>query len=145
MKLELLKQEKFNEVLLDFYRNEDDEIFMTVSQLAQALGYSSKGSLESLVSRNPRVKESEFSVVTKMQATDGKSYRTRVFTEDGIYEVAMLSKRPEADKFRGFVRKLLKGLRKGELELAQTTKNTINPMEQARLWAQNFEKSKALH
>lgn len=57
----------------------------------------------------------------------------------------MLSKRPEADKFRGFVRKLLKGLRKGELELAQTTKNTINPMEQARLWAQNFEKSKALH
>lgn len=78
MKLELLKQEKFNEVLLDFYRNEDDEIFMTVSQLVQALGYSSKGSLESLVSRNPRVKESEFSVVTKMQATDGKSYRTRV-------------------------------------------------------------------
>lgn len=145
MKLELLKQEKFNEVLLDFYQNEDDEIFMTVSQLAQVLGYSSKGSLESLVSRNPRVKESEFSVVTRMQATDGKSYRTRVFTEDGIYEVAMLSKRPEASKFREFVRKLLKGLRKGELKLEQTVKNNIDPIEQARIWAQNFEKSKALH
>lgn len=145
MKLELLKQENFNEVLLDFYRDEDNEIFMTVSQLAQALGYSSKGSLESLVSRNPRVKESEFSVVTKMQATDGKSYRTRVFTEYGIYEVAMLSKRPEADKFRGFVRRLLKSLRKGEIELVQTTKSTINPMEQARLWAQDFERSKDLH
>ena len=145
MKLELLKQEKFNEDLLDFYQNEDDEIFMTVSQLAQALGYSNKGSLESLISRNPRVKESEFSVVTKMQATDGKSYRTRVFTEDGIYEVAMLSKRPEANKFREFVRKLLKGLRKGELKLEQTVKNNIDPIEQARIWAQNIEKNKALH
>ena len=49
-----------------------------------------------------------------MRATDGKQYDTRIFTEDGIYEVTMLAKTEKAKEFRAFVRKLIKSIRKGE-------------------------------
>ena len=45
----------------------------------------------------------EFSVVTKLVSTDGKQYNTRVFTEDGIYEVTMLAKTEKAKQFRATV------------------------------------------
>lgn len=38
----------------------------------------------------------EFSVTLKMRATDGKQYDTRIFTEDGIYEVTLLAKTEKA-------------------------------------------------
>lgn len=38
----------------------------------------------------------EFSVVVKMTTTDDKQYDTRIFTEDGIYEVTMLAKTEKA-------------------------------------------------
>lgn len=123
MNLQLIKQDNFNEVLVDVYRNDNDEVFMTIGQLSDALGYSSKGSLESLISRNPYVKGIEFSGTCKMQATDGKVYDTRVFTEDGIYEITMLSKQPKALEFRHFVRQLLKGLRKGEVVVSTVQPN----------------------
>lgn len=49
-----------------------------------------------------------------MVSTDGKQYDTRIFTEDGIYEVTMLAKTEKAKEFRAFVRKLIKSIRKGE-------------------------------
>lgn len=49
----------------------------------------------------------------------GSTQETRIFTEDGIYEVTMLSKQPKARAFRAFVRKTLKALRKGEMVLVQ--------------------------
>ena len=39
---------------------------------------------------------------------------TRIFTEDGIYEVTMLSKTETGKKFRRVVRNIIKSLRKGE-------------------------------
>src|SRR5690625_2955514 len=43
----------------------------------------------------------------------------RIFNEDGIYEITMLSKKPKAREFRSFVRKLLKKLRKGEYQVVK--------------------------
>lgn len=139
MILQLIKQDKFDDILVDVYRNDNDDVFMTISQLSDALGYSSKGSLESLISRNPYVKSVEFSGTCKMQATDGKVYDTRVFTEDGIYEITMLSKQPKAMEFRRFVRGLLKGLRKGELQI-ETTKpeNEVKAFEMQMIGAKHL-------
>lgn len=119
MNLELATRQQFNSVLCDFWENENGEVFMTALQLSQSLGYSSKSSFDSLISRNEYVKDEEFSATCKLQAPDGKHYDTRIFSEDGIYEVSMLAKTKVAREFRAFVRKTLKGLRKGETILVQ--------------------------
>ena len=111
--LQIVKSAQFGEVQCDVYSDSND-MFMTISQLSECLGYSGRKSLEKMIERNPYLKDREFSVTDKLSATDGKRYNTRIFTEDGIYEVTMLAKTEKAKEFRAWVRKLLKSLRKGE-------------------------------
>jgi len=119
--LTLVKSEKFGEVKCDFYTNEKQIPYMTSKQLGTALEYADpqKG-VDNLINRNDYLKSSEFSATLKMRGTDSKEYETRVFTEDGIYEVTMLAKTEKAKTFRAWVRKILKGLRTGELKLNQS-------------------------
>lgn len=118
MDLQLIKQDKFNNILVDVYRNDNDEVFMTSEQLGNVLEYSHpRQSINKIVARSPYLAGEAFSVEVKLTSTDGKVYDTRIFTEDGIYEITMLSKQPKAQEFRQFIRQLLKGLRKGEIKL----------------------------
>lgn len=119
MNLTLATQDQFNSVTCDFYQNENGDVFMTINQLAQVLEYSDRSGVQKIIDRNDYLKDVEYSVQDKMSSTDGKQYDTRIFTEDGIYEVTMLSKQPKARAFRAFVRKTLKALRKGEMILVQ--------------------------
>lgn len=130
MNLQLIKQESFNNILMDVYRNDNNEVFMTAEQLGSALEYSTKAqAITNIVNRNEYLKGEEFSVQLKLSSTDGKQYDTRIFTEDGIYEVTMLSKQPKAQEFRHFVRQLLKGLRKGEIAVAQPVTKLQDELE----------------
>jgi prophage antirepressor-like protein len=118
--LALVKSEDFHGVQCDFwYDNEtnNDNYYMTAKQLGMALEYADpqKG-VDNMISRNPYLKTNEFSVSLKMRGTDNKEYETRVFTEDGIYEVTMLAKTPRAREFRAKVRQILKELRKGTIK-----------------------------
>lgn len=119
MNLSLATQQKFNSVMCNFWTNESNEVFMTIDQLASALEYSDRYGVDKIVQRNEYITDKEFSVQDKLSSTDGKFYETRIFTEDGIYEVTMLSTKPKAKEFRAFVRKTLKSLRKGETILIQ--------------------------
>lgn len=119
-KLELVKSFKFNEVECDIY-SKDNEVYMTINQLAEVLGYKDRKGIEKMIERNQYLKDKEFSVTDKMSATDGKEYNTRVFTEDGIYEITMLSKTETGKKFRKVVRGIIKSLRKGENKLIKTS------------------------
>lgn len=133
--LSLLTQEKFGGVELELYQNESNDVFMTVSQLAQALGYSSKGSLESLVSRNPYVKESEFSVVQKIEATDKKKYDTRLFNVDGIRSILQLSDVPLSRKmplFECFGEKVYYPVERNEHKYLQVIMDTFRDKEAKR-------------
>lgn len=112
----IIKSMEFYGEQCDFYKNKDNEIFMTVEQLAKSLDYSSKSGIEKIVQRNKYLDTIEFSVTDKLSATDGKRYNTRLFNEDGIYEVTMLAKTDKAREFRSFVRKTIKSLRKGEFQ-----------------------------
>ncbi|MGE7132677.1 BRO family protein [Lysinibacillus xylanilyticus] len=119
MNLTLATQQQFNSVMCDFWENENGDVFMTINQLSKALDYSSRDAIEKIVKRNEYLTDIEFSMTDKLSADDGKLRETRVLTEDGIYEVTMLSKQPKARTFRAFVRKTLKALRKGEMVLVQ--------------------------
>lgn len=116
MKLSLAKKEFFGEVGVHLYQDNDGEIFMTIDQLVQVLEYASKSAIENMLTRNSYLKDVEFSSTHDVWV-DGKIRNTRLFTENGIYEITMLSKQPKAMEFRQFIRRLLKGLRKGEIKL----------------------------
>lgn len=93
---------------------------MTAAQLAECLEYSDKTVMDKLISRNEYIKTDEFSSTVKMTVPRGNSFttqNTRVFTEDGIYEITMLSKQPKARQFRSWIRTILKSLRKGDMVL----------------------------
>ncbi len=125
--LQLIKSDKFGENECDIY-SDGNEMFMTASQLGECLEYSEPIiAVNKIVSRNSYLKGEEFSVVTKLVSTDGKQYNTRVFTEDGIYEVTMLAKTEKAKQFRTWVRKLLKGIRSGKVTIIGTDK--LNEMK----------------
>lgn len=118
-KLEIVKSEKFNGTECDFYSN-SKEVFMTTEQLGECLGYAyGKQAISKILDRNSYLKEKEFSGVVKLGTPSGMQ-ETRVFTEDGIYEVTMLARTEKAKEFRAFVRKVLKSLRKGETKLIKT-------------------------
>lgn len=126
--MELVKgrQELFNGQLLDIWRNEQHEIFMTIEQLAQGLGYKSKKGVENIVLRNPYLKKREFSTTFKLKAVDGKEREQRIFTFDGIQEIGMIAPNSaNARKFREWIRTILKAYYKGELvkarEMAKAT------------------------
>ena len=130
--LALVKSEMFEDVLCDFWKNENEDIFMTSEQLGKALKYSTpRESVNKLVSRNEYLKDIDFSGEVAMTSTDGKTYNTRVFTEDGIYEVTMLAKTNKAKEFRAWVRNVLKGLRKGNLKLIDNKYNLPTTYKEA--------------
>lgn len=119
--LQLIKSAKFGDIQADIYKK-GDEPYMTSEQLGNCLGYSNgRKGIDNLIDRNNYLKKSEFSVTLKMRATDGKQYNTRIFTEDGIYEITMLAKTEKAKEFRSWVRKILKSLRRGDTKLVSMT------------------------
>ena len=146
--LTLLTKENFGGIELDFYRNTENEIFMTAKQLGEALEYAyPQRSIDKIVTKANYLENEDFSVKTKMVSTDGKAYETRIFTEDGLYEVTMISKQPKALEFRAFVRKLLKGLRKGDLQVTETKVFSYmidDPAKRARLWADEMDEVYAI-
>ena len=93
-KFELIKSFKFNDINCDIY-SKGNEVFMTINQLADVLGYNNRKGIEKIIERNKYLKDIEFSTSDKMSVLEGNRYvnrETRLFTEDGIYEVTMLSK-----------------------------------------------------
>lgn len=127
-KLQLIKSSKFEEIECDIY-SDDKEMFMTMKQLSECLGYKEKDGIKKVVKRNEYLKEKEFSKIVSINFGEGgqidPSQETRVFTEDGIYEVTMLAKTEKAKEFRAFIRKLLKSLRKNETQIVKPSNEQI--------------------
>lgn len=129
--LRLIKSANFNGITCNFHSKEN-EVYMTSEQLAQCLGYSDKRAVSKVVDRNDYLKNDEFSSVVKVTTDKYGDRDTRIFTEDGIYEVTMLAKTEKAKEFRSWVRTILKSLRKGEAKIVPMTdyqKQTIKVRE----------------
>jgi len=87
--LELVKSFNFNGVECDIY-SRDNEVFMTINQLSEVLGYKDRKGIEKIIERNEYLRDKEFSTTDKLSATNGKNYNTRIFTKDGIYGVIIV-------------------------------------------------------
>lgn len=118
--LQLIKSAKFGEIQADIYKK-GDEPYMTAEQLGSCLGYSHpRENINKIVQRNSYLKNVEFSCEVKMTSESGAK-TTRIFSEDGIYEITMLAKTEKAKEFRSWVRKILKSLRRGDTKLVSMT------------------------
>ena len=80
----------------------DDEMYMTINQLARALGYAAKKGVENIVARNSYLTDPEFSTTHRLTVVEGSrtvNREMRLFTEDGVYEVSFLSNASKARDF----------------------------------------------
>lgn len=137
--LQLVKSENFGDIQCDIYSDGND-VYMTTRQLYECLE-ESKGTFDSRISRNPYLKDLEFSVTCNLQAPDGKRYNTRVFNEDGLYEIAMLSESEKAKEFRAWIRKVLKALRKGDAKIISTRRSLGEINSAARIITQTLKEA----
>lgn len=128
----MISKQQFQDVACEFLGNEQEEIFMTSEQLGQALGYlNPRNSISNLVRRHTYLKSREFTGVINLVTPSG-TQQTRVFTEDGIYEVTFLANTERALQFRSWVRKILKELRKQSMN-GSTHETEILPHLQQEL------------
>lgn len=120
--LELVKQGDFLGTKCDFYRDMNDNIYMTREQICRALDYKDKTPLVRLHQNYEKelnsmsVEISRFSkVVSKqhhLENAQNIQSDTLLYNEDGIYEITFLSRQPKAEEFRAWVRERIKEIRK---------------------------------
>lgn len=100
---------------LDFIEN-NGEILFTVEEIGKHLGYCNPAHAINKIFRWNQNELKHYSVETKTVSTDGKSYKTRAFTEEGVYILSMLARTNEAKKFRARVALLLRRVRREQAE-----------------------------
>ena len=98
----------------------NNTIEIEMSELAKAIGYADENSIRQIITRNPELRNGEFSYLKKVDSIENgiiKKREKRVFTEDGLYEVSMLANTEISKKFRRRIREIMKQLRTGNLIL----------------------------
>ena len=111
-KMELVTKENFGEMEVSFYKNENNDIFMTRNQIGMALEYGDPIRAMSKIHDRNKSRLDEFSVVVGLTTTDGKAYNTTLYNEKGIYEIMRKSNQPKADEFYDFVYEVIEKVRK---------------------------------
>ena len=84
-KLALVKSENFGGVTCDFYQGMG-EIWMTRRQIGEALEYRDPEDAIRKIHERHKERLDKFSVTDKLSGTDGKLYRTYLYSSKGIYE-----------------------------------------------------------
>ena len=103
VKLSLVQEDDFLGTKCDFYKDDNNNVYMTREQIGKALQYSDP--IRNISKLHERNKErlDRFSVVVKLTTTDKKQYDTTLYIERGIYEVCRFSKQPVANDFYDWV------------------------------------------
>lgn len=103
IKLELIKEGDFLGTKCDFYKDENNNVYMTREQIGEALEYSdARVAITKIHTRN-KDRLDKFSVSTKLVSTDQKQYNTILYIEKGIYDICRFSRQPVADEFYDWV------------------------------------------
>lgn len=120
---------KFEDTELQISINKDYEIEMDMEELSKAIGFEDGRSLRRLLETNKELQGREFSYLKKVLNKEGgilKKREKRIFTQDGIYEVALLANTERAKKFRKFARHLITKFRRNEITITAGVSDSIN-------------------
>ena len=108
---------QFEEQNIQLY-TQKGELLMTMEELAKAVGFANNNVFKVFLTKNPELCNEEFSFLKKVKNIEGgivKNREKRFFTEQGIYEAALLARTEKAKKFRKFARFLITKFHKKEL------------------------------
>ena len=107
--MEKLEIVQFEEQNIQLY-SQNNELLMTMEELAEAIGMKNIETFKIFINRNPELYNEEFSFLRKVKNLEGgivKNREKRFFNEQGIYEAALLARTEKAKKFRKFARVLI--------------------------------------
>lgn len=105
-KLEIIKSENFGEMKCDFYKNEKGEVFVTRTQIGEALEYSNPNDAIRIIHNRNKERMDKFSVPFKMNGV-----KTYMYNAKGIYEICRYSNQPKANDFYDWVYDVLESVR----------------------------------
>lgn len=114
--LQLVKSEQFYGVSCDFYKGNNDEMWLTRNQIGEALEYNKKGDAIENIHRKHRDRLDKFSVTLKLRGTDKKRYNTYMYNERGVMEICRWSRQPKANEFMDWVWDIVQAYRHGTLQ-----------------------------
>lgn len=120
---------KFEDIELQININKNCELEMDMEELSKAIGFEDTNSLRNLITKNSDLQNREFSYLKKVLNNEGgilKKREKRIFTQDGIYEVALLANTERAKKFRKFARDLITRFRKNEITINAGITGIVN-------------------
>ncbi len=146
--MKLVKEINYQDAKMRMLTNEREDLFfvdINIGKLSEVLGYESKNGVEVIINRNEYLKTREFSRVEKI-LTNGGIQETRVFTEDGIMEVAFLASTEKAREFRAFMRHLIKQLRANQNPLAvvQNNESLVTMQENYKVMEKSYRNLKGV-
>lgn len=111
--MKLVKSESFCDVQCDFWKDEQNQIYLTRQQIGEALEYKNPMIAIAKIHDRHVDRLNQFSVLTKLDNThDGKSYDSYLYNSKGVYEICRWSRQPKADAFMDWVWNVLESIRK---------------------------------
>ena len=119
--LELVKQGDFLGTKCDFYKDTNNNIYMTRNQISQALEYKSIRAVEKIHERNKKELDEESVEIARFNnilqnvgnAKPSKMHPfTVLYNEYGVYDICFFSSQPVAFKFKNWVMDRVAEIRK---------------------------------
>ena len=124
MRLELVKQGEFLGTVCDFYVDEENNIYMSRTQIGYALGYKDPANAVLRIHQRHYERFSDMSVNVKgcqfvtPSINNDKNAHTYMYTERGIYEICRHSKQKMADSFYDWVYETIQSIKKNGYYIA---------------------------
>lgn len=118
MKLKLVKQGKFLGTICDFYVDEENNIYMSRTQIGYSLGYTSPAHAILVMHQRHKERMDKFSVEVRSSQFEtpfngiGKSNKAFMYSEQGIYAICGYSNKERAESFNDWVYEVIISIRK---------------------------------
>ena len=97
----------------------DGQFYLSAEEIGRSLGYELPTQAIHKIFRKNYSELNEYSIEAKLASIDGSMRNTRIFSEDGLYIISMLSRTAKARTFRKKVAETLKQIRQNQLSLTQ--------------------------
>lgn len=145
MKLKLVKHGKFLGTVCDFYVDEEDNIYMSRTQIGYALQYKQPQHAILMVHQRHKERLDKFSVEVKGSQfvtpyfNKDKKASVYMYVERGIYEVCRWSNQKVADDFNDWVYETIQSIKKNGYYIATEKDNKWLGIREESKQARRYE------
>lgn len=145
MKLKLVKQGEFLGTTCDFYVDEDNNIYMSRTQIGYALEYTNPSHAVLMIHQRHKERLDKFSIEVRSSQFEtpfngiGKNKKAFLYHEHGIYAICGYSNKAIAEKFNDWVYETISSIRKNGYYIASEKDNKWLGIREESKQARRFE------